>query len=455
MLKLMRFLRLLMQFRVLSTSLLVTSVSLCVLNVTFAQSASAEDGTEWYERFAQPGHSLKILPTGAELTRARLELIERAQKTIYLSTYMFLPDEAGYELLAKLCEKAQKGIDVRLLVDSYGSKPLRKLKYVENIRSCGIRLMFFNPPRWGLLEIPYALHEKLLVIDGTTLLMGGDGVGRQYKAASRDSNVWHDLDLQVTGPAACWFHKRFIETWTTSTNRTIDSERDLGSSSGTADTPYTRKEPFTPEELDQLFGIDQMQSCEPVQGGNSRLLPLIGNPLFKTERPLLEAHLAAVKASKKEIRLYAPYFIPHEKFTEALLDARKRGVEVTVLTNSPASNDEKGTIMIGMFYKVRQLLNAGVKIRLWQKPSTLHRKGGVYDGRWAYFGSDNLDRRAQEYSSESLAFTDDPEIIRQMQSELDQDIPFTEPVTNQFIEKYLEGSSFWSKLITKLIVNYM
>ncbi|HCM38672.1 MAG TPA: hypothetical protein DIS93_01765 [Bdellovibrionales bacterium] len=417
-------------------------------------AAPPEETPDWFQQSALPGHSITMLPTGDHLTEARHDLLERATRSIYISTYMFIPDEAGLDIAYRLCAKAKEGIDVRLYADSYGSKPLKKRKYVEWLQRCGVRVLFFNPPRWGVLDLMQVMHEKLFIVDGTHVLVGGNGYDNRYRRASRNSKIWHDIEFKVAGPVACWYHYQFIETWKQGTERTIIAETSI-SESTSSEAPSSPKPAFTPEELSRFFGIDQFTSCEPVVSGTSNIAPFYGSPMFSKERPLLKAHLNALKASKRRVVFYSPYFIPHEDFAAALLAARKRGVEVLIITNSPESSDEKAAITLGMMYKVRRLMRAGVKIYLWQEPSTMHRKGGIYDDRWAYFGSDNLDRRAQEYSTETIAFTDDEHVLQQLHAEYEQDLLLSIPMTREFMQKFALEAPLLTRWAARILLKYM
>src|SRR6185436_39287 len=88
----------------------------------------------------------------------------------------------------------------------------------------------------------------------------------------------------------------------------------------------------------------------------------------------------------------------------------------------------------------RPLRQAGVQVHLWPRPSTMHRKGVVFDGRFAYFGSDNLDRRGQDRNSESVIFSDDVDAVRQMARDLDRDFALAgEPVSEALAQRDLDA----------------
>lgn len=429
---------------------------LCVLwlSAPRATPLHAEE-TNWFSQKAIPGHSIQFLSTGQEMTQARRDLISQAQHTIYLATYIFLFDDYGLEFVDRLCQKSQEGVDVRVLLDAYGS---RKIKYkLDRFRECGIRVQFFTPSHWGVGTLFYTMHEKLLIIDGKSVQLGGNNFEYKYGEGHRASSLWYDLDVKVDGPSACWYHQEFINKWKYASalnQQVIETEREYELKSRPSEIPFLPYK-IPAKEAQQLFGLDSLTACTPTPAGSANVYPILGNPVISDERPILSAHLQAIRSSQKSIKLYAPYFIPHKDFVRELVAARARGVDITIISNSPKSNDESAKITVGMFMSIKKLFQSGVKLQLWDQKGTMHRKGGVFDDQWAFFGSDNLDRRGQNYSTESVIYTDNPASIQQMTTEFELDLQITTSATEHFAETYLNSKSFIVKWITQILLNYM
>jgi cardiolipin synthase len=414
---------------------------LALLGVLLGTGGMAAEKS-WFERRATGGHRLEVLATGAELKAARLRLIAGARRSIFVSAYAFRQDEEALQILDLLCAKARRKVDVRLLLDFHGSRRFRGRE--EKARACGIRVLYYNPRSWGWHRLPYVIHEKLAIADGRRVLLGGNGWARHYHRAARDGASWHDLELSVEGPAACRFHRIFAESWRVYARR--DEKARFGGWLGGSI--------LTAEESEALYGLESLRGCEPREAGGARVLPLYSNPMISSERPLRQAYAAAIGATSGPIRLYSPYFIPEDALTARLLEARARGVDVTILTNSPKSSDE-GRALLGTYLTALRLIDAGVKIRLWGRPSTMHRKGGAFGLDWAFFGSDNLDRRGQDYSSESIVFTDDAETVGRMVAEFELDLEGSVPLDRAFIRRALDATPELRKLAAALILPYL
>ncbi len=419
---------------------LVVVVLVFALSTSFAAVLPLQGGDDWFDSRALGGHALKLLPDGISLTASRLETIAHAQRSIYISAFSYHDDAAAREITGLLCTKARAGVEVRLLLDHRAAKPF--LKHAKALRACGARVLSYNPWNWGITYFRESLHEKLLIVDGEHVILGGSGYANWYAKASRDSLRWHDLDVKVSGPAACWYHHRFIKNWRNTANMEIRPFRKI----------YQGK--HGAEILERLYGLAKFESCKYVAYGKSRVYPLQQNPMFEDGHWLLSAHLAAVHASKHTVTLYSPYFVPDVSLMRALLDARARGVQVTVLTNSGVSSDERATFE-GMAVKVDVLLRAGVDLRAWGHPGMLHRKGGVFDGRWAFFGSDNLDRAASFYNSEAISYTDDPVFVRELSANLDEDLRGSTPFTTKMLKDIRRKKSFFYGIYVSIIGRYL
>ena len=67
------------------------------------------------------GNRLTLLPDGPERLAALIALIEEAQESLRFLYYMFLDDESGGRVRDALLAAAERGVQVSLLVDGFGS----------------------------------------------------------------------------------------------------------------------------------------------------------------------------------------------------------------------------------------------------------------------------------------------------------------------------------------------
>jgi phosphatidylserine/phosphatidylglycerophosphate/cardiolipin synthase-like enzyme len=93
---------------------------------------------------------------------------------------------------------------------------------------------------------------------------------------------------------------------------------------------------------------------------------------------------------------------------QELLDAQKRGVDVTV-------EMERDALGKGMVYEQNRraatlLSQGGVKVRFDTPKVTTHVKAVVIDNRYVYLGSHNLTQSALRYNNELSVMIDSPEL---------------------------------------------
>ena len=77
---------------------------------------------------------------------AKIHMIENAQLSVDAVYYIFQHDLAGKALLGAMCEAVQRGVDVRLMVDSVGSVGLDKT-WLRALHSCEINAGFIQSDR--------------------------------------------------------------------------------------------------------------------------------------------------------------------------------------------------------------------------------------------------------------------------------------------------------------------
>jgi len=143
------------------------------------------------------GNRLELLETGEARLRALLSLIGGAQRSVKILMYMFNPDEAGERVRDALVEAARRGVDVKLLIDGYGSAA--GPGFFTALDASGGEICVFNPAygRRYLLRN----HQKLAIADDKIAILGGANIDDTY-LSDRGPAHWRDLWLRIEGPEA-------------------------------------------------------------------------------------------------------------------------------------------------------------------------------------------------------------------------------------------------------------
>ena len=143
------------------------------------------------------GNRLELIESGVERFNLLLELIAGAQSSIKMLMYMFNPDKDGDAVRNALTEAAGRGVDVKLLIDGFGSAATPQ--FFADLGEAGGQYCVFNPS-WGRRYL-LRNHQKLIVIDEKTVLIGGANIDATY-LEDRGAKRWRDLWLRLDGPEA-------------------------------------------------------------------------------------------------------------------------------------------------------------------------------------------------------------------------------------------------------------
>jgi cardiolipin synthase len=315
------------------------------------------------------GNTAELLKNGEEIFPAMTKAIREAQKTVNLETYIFQPDEAGRQFADAMIEAAGRGVEVRLLIDAWGSK-LGDLQ--DGLEKAGVRWRKYRPLRlFSIYKVGRRTHRKLLVVDGKLAFTGGVGISKQWLGNARNSEEWRDTQVRVTGPVVDQMQSIFAEDWTYTTGEILAGEK------------------FYPRR-DGAGGKVEAQAIKISLGDASSLAKML--------------YYVAIKAAAKSIYIQNAYFLPDRQVRDALVEAVQRGVEVKVMV--PGRHIDIPMVRSASWMHYRDLLRNGVKIYEY-KHTMLHNKTMVVDGLFSTIGSINFDARSMNRNAEeSMAFYD-------------------------------------------------
>jgi cardiolipin synthase len=143
------------------------------------------------------GNRLVLIESGEDRFLLLLELIASATTSIKMLMYMFNPDRDGDAIRDALTDAARRGVEVKLLIDGFGSSATAE--FFAELGKAGGAHCVFNPS-WGRRYL-LRNHQKLIVIDEQTVLIGGANIDAAY-LGDRGAQHWRDLWLRLDGPEA-------------------------------------------------------------------------------------------------------------------------------------------------------------------------------------------------------------------------------------------------------------
>ena len=346
------------------------------------------------------GNSVDVFISANRAYRCMLEEIDGAERHVHMLSYIFRPDRAGGMFVERLAAAARRGVEVRLLVDAFGSHPLGD-EFVRPLVDAGGRFERFMPLwRFRPTYNPHMRnHRKLLVVDGKVGFTGGLNIGEEYQGRKKKYGPWRDTHLRVEGPAVWRLQEVFSEDWHFTTGENLMEEK-------------------------YYFGFDEGRFP------GEQVLQVVDSGPDKPRPSLYGVFFTAVTSATNHVYVTTPYFVPDAALLMALKAAAWRGVDVRLLL--PGRSDLPLVTWAGRsFY--RELLDAGVRIYE-HGPGVLHAKTMVVDGVWATVGSANMDIRSFHLNFEVNVVSSGTQLAEQLERIFREDISRSREITLQGID---------------------
>lgn len=421
------------------------------------------------------------LDANEDAFRWRLALVDSARHTLDLQYYFWWEDETGQLLMKHVIDAADRGVKVRIILDDITT--LLKDDRTPKVRDWqtailnahpNIELRLFNAFRSRSLLgrgvdflrrmdiMNQRMHNKLMVADNRAVIVGGRNIGNEYFGLGKPFN-FRDLDVLGLGPVARQTSTVFDRFWNSdwvvpvtalkldATARDLRAEtpRILQSIEG---TPVLERFPLNRKD----WSADLADFAKHAQIGGSRVLTDLPAPNAVRHR-MPGAMREFMGSAKTELLITNPYVIPDDNEMKLLEELHARGVKVTLLTNSLASQDVPA---VNAHYKRwrKPLLKAGVELyesrpdaaiapTLADTPPVhakfmgLHVKAVVVDRKRVFVGSMNLDPRSQELNSEMGVVIDSEAFAHEIAKVMEQDI---RPENAWHVTLNEHGSLLWT-----------
>jgi len=303
---------------------------------------------------------------------AMLEDISAARKSIYVETYKFGSGNIGERFRDVLTRKAKEGVEVKVLIDSWGAQVSQS--FFKELEKLGGEVRFFMKIRffWDFFTKNHRRnHRKILLIDDEVSYIGSSNIAGHSLNWCESMLRLENRDMNME------LRKIFF----------IDFEN------------YNRYV-FNKPELTRLVRVGEFEIIRDV--------PSITRQKIKKNYELL------IKSARQRILIETPYFLPGFMLRKALSDAVKRGVDVTVII--PKNSDVHMVDLVRSRY-LGMLYKNGVNFRMYL-PHNLHAKLMLVDGETFSMGSANFDYRSFRYQLEIILVGKDEEIISQIKTHI-------------------------------------
>ena len=357
--------------------------------------------------FLSYDNNVDIYTDGHALFDQMKEDLRNAKSYIHLEYYVLKLDKLGSEIVDILQQKAEEGLEVKILYDAVGSKTVHKSKF-KNFQEAGGQVEAFFQAKIPLINfrLNNRNHRKILVIDGMTGYVGGFNIGDEYLGLDENFGYWRDTHLRVKGDGVDALQLSFIHDWNSQSHR------------------------------EQLEFNDKYFPDNAKQGGDVPMQIALGAPSDNWHQ-IEFGYMKMIMNAKESIYMHSPYFIPDKGYINALRIAAKAGVDVRlIIPNKP----DHIFVYWATITSVAQLIRDGVKVYTYEN-GFIHSKMMIIDDEVASVGSSNMDIRSFELNFEINAFMYDANIVKELKAAFIEDMK----VSKELTEERYEQRSNWIK----------
>jgi cardiolipin synthase C len=410
------------------------------------------------QALAHPGLSGVVpLADGHDAFAARAHLLDAAEHTIDVQYYIWHNDMSGTLLLGALLRAAERGVRVRVLLDDNNTRGLDILLAALDAHP-NIEVRLFNPfkfRRWRLLNfltdfqrLNRRMHNKSFTVDNHATIIGGRNVGDEYFGADQGV-LFVDLDVLAIGPVVNEVSLDFERYW--SSQSSFPAKQLLFGVSSASISPVVaaasaiERSPaalaYVQALRDSVFVEKMLARQLPFEWATVRMVsddPAKGLGLAAKDDFLWDRLKRILKTSTQELQLISAYFVPTAAGVEFFNSLARRGVKVTVLTNSMEATDVPA-VHAGYAKRRKPLLKAGIRLfelkRASARPSvkaprltgssasSLHTKTFSVDRSRVFIGSFNFDPRSTGLNTEMGFVIESPTMAKAIAEKFSATIP--------------------------------
>lgn len=359
-----------------------------------------------------PANRVDVFTSGPEkLEQLKKDLLS-AKHSINIEYYIFANDQTGKQIMDILIQKAKSGVKVKLIYDSIGCLRTKK-RFYNKLKKAGGMVAEFFPPLFHIrlinFKINYRNHRKIVVIDGKVAYTGGINLRDDHMGKKKKLSPWRDTHIRICGSGAVALQNVFFNDW-----RYITKDK--------SDAKTLVKQGYFPDPQ--------------KEDGNVAIQIVTSGP-ESDRQSIKDAMIKMISLAKKSIYIQSPYFIPDDSFLNALLIAKRSGVDVCIMI--PKKPDKKFVYYATLSY-MRDLIKQGIKV--YRYNGFIHSKTIVVDDLATTIGTCNTDNRSFALNFEINAIMYSQEFCQKNRKIFLQDTKNSTMLTME----YYKRKSFWNNI---------
>ncbi len=393
-------------------------------------SPSAIENTDMQKSLTEGSTTdrVMLLEDGFQSGQVRIQTIREAKTSIDLAYYSIQKGKTSRLFFAALFDAADRGVQVRIILDGIFHSMRGELRDIPDAIAAhpNVELRYYEPLH---LFMPWTwhnrLHDKILLVDNTYGIIGGQNIGDKYMALQPPKDYVFDRDVLVYNP-------------NDNTNSTVVEMKEYIDQLW--NHPFTKPEKHAKRqhhakglkelaELADLYQKAQAQSDpfvkelpkEWARGAlHSDHVAFIHNPIKRLYKdPIMwRTFVHFANQAKSKVYLQTPYAIPTKKMEKAVHLSMNPKAEWVMLTNS-IQQTPNPLAFAGYLSSKKRLLDTSLAIYEYEGPYSIHGKSFVMDDYLSMVGSYNLDPRSAFLNTESAVVISGSAFANQLTEAMD------------------------------------
>lgn len=314
---------------------------------------------------------VKYYPDSSSFFDDLVKEISKAKKIIYIETYK-IDKIIGSRLKDVLIKKVKEGVEVKLLMDHWGSSINED--FFKELESLGGEVRFFRVFKITSNWFSYNNrrdHRKIAVVDNVCFVGSAN-------LASNSLN-WREFVVRIKD------------------NSFSDAMR------------LVFLDNF---KIHSFFFHSEKKHLKPIRLGSLEIVRDVPSIRYQKIR---NKRLHLIRNAKKSVIIETPYFVPDTKTLIALIRAANRGVNIKIII--PKKSDVRIVDVLAQSL-FGELHKRGVELFFFG-PGFAHSKVFLVDDEVFSFGSSNFDYRSFKYQYEVSIFGKDEVLEKYVKDHLD------------------------------------
>jgi len=330
------------------------------------------------------GNTAELIRGGKDFFSKLREMIDSAHSTIHIQNYILDDDETGRSICNVLKRASQRGVNVFMMLDAWGSRALSD-EFIGSLKDSGINFRWFGKliTKRGF-HIGRRLHHKIIVCDSHSSLVGGMNFANRYHG--NDGRLpWLDFSVYSEGNISILLERVCQKFWKRN--------------------PLKKRFHFVKKKI----------NTRDLSEKNSLLMRVRENDWMLRKFQVMASYRKAVMASNESLSIFGAYFLPGFRFLYRLRRAGQRGVKIRIVV--PAKSDSNiGNTARNYIYSF--LLRNNIELYEYTR-TMLHAKVCVVDGAWSAIGSYDLNHLSAYSNVEANVEILDNDFASQFLREMD------------------------------------